>query len=337
MLRVIVNVRRQGEATDHDLEVPAEVPSAQLAESIAKALDYYEELPGYSIRYVLRADPPGRSLRPDESLADAGLWDGSCLIFRQVMVRGETFRPVFLESPTGRVYQLDRPQVQIGRRSVAAPIGSEGEGMVDLLDEPGGRTVSRHHADIIFDKDTWSIVAQQKARNETTVSGRLVEREESCQIVDGDHLQFGDVRLQFRLKASESRSGANDRVVPPEPYQSEDTDSKSTEPQPSQKPILMSEAGQTFVLAGPEARVGRGDEKRGIHPEIDLRGLPEATTISRRHVRIHQRGDGWVVVKENGAARTLLNGEPLEEGVERPLRHEDCLTLGTQKLTFVVG
>jgi len=84
MERVIVTVKRAGEARVRDLEVPAEVKASQLGELIAAALQWQSDAAGQTMRYEIKAEPLGRLLQPHESLVDAGVWDGSWLVFQPV-------------------------------------------------------------------------------------------------------------------------------------------------------------------------------------------------------------------------------------------------------------
>jgi hypothetical protein len=84
MQRVIVTVKLQGEARVRDLEVPAEVEAGRLAEMIAQALRWESDPAGQPIQYKIVAEPPGRVLDSQESLAEAGAWDGAWLVFQQV-------------------------------------------------------------------------------------------------------------------------------------------------------------------------------------------------------------------------------------------------------------
>jgi len=84
MERVIVTVRLARETRGRDLEVPAEVEAARLAEQIADALQWGKNPAGQPVRYEIRADPPGRILQPGESLADAGAWDGAWLVLQPI-------------------------------------------------------------------------------------------------------------------------------------------------------------------------------------------------------------------------------------------------------------
>ena len=78
MMQVIVSVRRDGVAADRvrDLEVPAEMPSGELASLIVKSLGWHSN-DQLTADYRLVAEPPGKLLAVDESLADAGAWDGA--------------------------------------------------------------------------------------------------------------------------------------------------------------------------------------------------------------------------------------------------------------------
>ena len=82
MQRVIVTVKRRGEARVRDLEVPAGVEAGQLSRMIAQALRWDSDPAGQPIEYEIMAEPPGRILHPQESLAEAGAWDGAWLVFQ---------------------------------------------------------------------------------------------------------------------------------------------------------------------------------------------------------------------------------------------------------------
>ena len=81
MERVIVTVKREGEARVRDLEVPADVEAGRLAEMIARALHWESDAAGQPVRYQIEAHPLGRVLQAHETLASAEVWDGSWLVF----------------------------------------------------------------------------------------------------------------------------------------------------------------------------------------------------------------------------------------------------------------
>ena len=79
MRRAIVTVSGLGASAGLDLEVPADTDAAGLAAAIARVLR--PDLPAEG-RYTLEAYPLSRSLRPDETLAVAGVWDGAWLVVK---------------------------------------------------------------------------------------------------------------------------------------------------------------------------------------------------------------------------------------------------------------
>ncbi|MBV8718147.1 MAG: PASTA domain-containing protein [Chloroflexi bacterium] len=76
MQRVVVAVRRQAEAAETDFEVPTDVTATDLVEQLSRSLG----APAGAGALELRAVSLGRALRPEETLADAGLWDGAILV-----------------------------------------------------------------------------------------------------------------------------------------------------------------------------------------------------------------------------------------------------------------
>lgn len=77
MQRVIVTIRRQGSA--RDIDVPAGLPGSQLAEALAHALGWDRDRAETQAAFRIKVTPPGRALAPEETLADAGTWDGAIL------------------------------------------------------------------------------------------------------------------------------------------------------------------------------------------------------------------------------------------------------------------
>jgi len=79
---VIVTVKRENEARVRDLEVPADMPSAQLASLIAEWCGWNQDPGGKPVRYEIHSTPPDRILAPDETLAQAQAWDGAWLVLK---------------------------------------------------------------------------------------------------------------------------------------------------------------------------------------------------------------------------------------------------------------
>lgn len=79
MTRVIVTVKHRDEKSGRDLELPADFQIAHLADLVSRALSWENNFK--SVAYEIEARPLGRTLRSDESLASAGVWDGAWLVF----------------------------------------------------------------------------------------------------------------------------------------------------------------------------------------------------------------------------------------------------------------
>jgi len=70
--RVVVSVRRRGDGQASDFEVPTDVGAAELVAQLVGTLGEPQGVGAVELRPMSL----GRALRPDETLADAGLWDG---------------------------------------------------------------------------------------------------------------------------------------------------------------------------------------------------------------------------------------------------------------------
>lgn len=86
MSRVIVTVKREGEARVRDLEVPSDMEAGHLSEMIAHTLhwdsDWDSDRAGQAAHYQIEAQPLGRVLQTTESLENAGVFDGAWLVFK---------------------------------------------------------------------------------------------------------------------------------------------------------------------------------------------------------------------------------------------------------------
>ena len=81
MERVIVTVKRYQETRVRDLDVPAGLESAKLAEVVASALHWDQDKSGSPVKYKIKVHPPDRVLDAHETLVSAGVADGSWLTF----------------------------------------------------------------------------------------------------------------------------------------------------------------------------------------------------------------------------------------------------------------
>ena len=81
MERVIVTVKKFDEARVRDLDLPAGLAADELADLVASALNWDQDNAGKKMSYNIQADPPGRVLKSEESLIEAGILDGAWLTF----------------------------------------------------------------------------------------------------------------------------------------------------------------------------------------------------------------------------------------------------------------
>jgi pSer/pThr/pTyr-binding forkhead associated (FHA) protein len=84
-------------------------------------------------------------------------------------------------------------------------------------------------------------------------------------------------------------------------------------------------SGSRFALDADVVTAGR-------HPDSDI--FLDDITVSRRHVEIHRRADGYVVRDAGSLNGTYVNRERIEEG---ELHDGDELQVGTFKLLFLAG
>ena len=81
--------------------------------------------------------------------------------------------------------------------------------------------------------------------------------------------------------------------------------------------------GSEFALLNPVTTVGRGRNNTVTIPDVSL---------SRRHSRLEQHGDDWVVLDEGSGNGTCVNGRPVQR---HRLRHGDEIGMGDTAIRFV--
>jgi pSer/pThr/pTyr-binding forkhead associated (FHA) protein len=88
---------------------------------------------------------------------------------------------------------------------------------------------------------------------------------------------------------------------------------------------------RTFVLTGPQIRIGRRSTSRGTAPEIDLSEPPADPGVSHLHaVLLAQPDGGWALVDPGSTNGTWINDatDPLTINVAVPLQVGDRIHLG---------
>ncbi len=112
MERVIVTVKRADREWMHDLELPADVPLAQMVPMLLQVLRWPFN-PGAPLGgYGVEARPPGRTLTAGETLAQAGIWDGAWLVLHA--------DPLLVDEAR---FGADAAGAKTGWRRLDAPVG----------------------------------------------------------------------------------------------------------------------------------------------------------------------------------------------------------------------
>jgi len=78
--------------------------------------------------------------------------------------------------------------------------------------------------------------------------------------------------------------------------------------------------------------VGAGETVIGRHPECTVQ--LQSNTISRRHARLLNEGDQWLLEDLGSGNGTFLNGRQLARGEQAPVAHQDRIKLGPMLLRF---
>jgi len=95
-------------------------------------------------------------------------------------------------------------------------------------------------------------------------------------------------------------------------------------------------AGQ-FPVDKESILIGRTDPTQGLYPEVDLTRYDPLTKVSRRHARLHRRGEQYMVEDIGSVNGTYLNrGDRLPPNQLRLLHNNDDIRLGETNLKFKV-
>ena len=106
-----------------------------------------------------------------------------------------------------------------------------------------------------------------------------------------------------------------------------------------QELLVHEKSGMEFHLsASSETTLGRKDPVTGIYPDVDLTPLDNQRSISRRHAKIHRRGERFFLCEDIGTMNgTYVNGERLETGVPGEVREGDRVRVGVVELTLRIA
>lgn len=96
--------------------------------------------------------------------------------------------------------------------------------------------------------------------------------------------------------------------------------------------------GKEFPLVGAESMIGRWDADGGIFPDVDLDQDDPEAKVSRRHARIQQLNNQFLIEDLGSTNGTFINRGPrLLPGAKQPLNHGDEIIVGKTFLKFILN
>lgn len=96
--------------------------------------------------------------------------------------------------------------------------------------------------------------------------------------------------------------------------------------------------GKEFLLYESDALIGRWDADGGIFPDVDLDQDDPEAKVSRRHARLLQVNNQFLIEDLGSTNGTFINRGPrLTAGIRQPLNHGDEIIVGKTFLKFFLG
>ncbi|MFZ4984016.1 MAG: FHA domain-containing protein [Blastocatellia bacterium] len=96
--------------------------------------------------------------------------------------------------------------------------------------------------------------------------------------------------------------------------------------------------GKEFLLYDADALIGRWDADGGIFPDVDLDQDDPEAKVSRRHARLLQVNNQFLIEDLGSTNGTYINRGPrLTAGIRQPLNHGDEIIVGKTFLKFFLG
>ncbi len=135
-------------------------------------------------------------------------------------------------------------------------------------------------------------------------------------------------KLSLRVREADRLLG---RAAPPPPAPA------AQPPPPSAAGVLTHRASGTRLEVGwePSVTIGRRDPVTGIQPAVDLTGLDQERSVSRRHAKLERRTGRLYLVEDLGTTNgTFVNGERIAPGEPVEVRDGDLLRFGLVELRY---
>ncbi|UCF67717.1 MAG: cyclic nucleotide-binding domain-containing protein [Acidobacteriota bacterium] len=111
-------------------------------------------------------------------------------------------------------------------------------------------------------------------------------------------------------------------------------------PQPKRPParLELEDGDSVFALEADEVVVGRHDPVTDTTPDVDLTGLDNRRSVSRRHARLVFRDGHWGVIEEAGVLNgTFVNADKVSADEPHPVTEGDVLAFGAVRFRFRQG
>ncbi|NDD64637.1 MAG: FHA domain-containing protein [Acidobacteria bacterium] len=126
--------------------------------------------------------------------------------------------------------------------------------------------------------------------------------------------------------------GRRVRIVQPEPG------SGALPPRARLVILRGGKVGKEFLLFESDALIGRWDADGGIFPDVDLDQDDPEAKVSRRHARLLQVNNQFLIEDLGSTNGTFINRGPrLTAGIRQPLNHGDEIIVGKTFLKFFLG
>jgi CRP-like cAMP-binding protein len=145
-------------------------------------------------------------------------------------------------------------------------------------------------------------------------------------------------KLSIRLREAEGRIEefqSAEAFAPAAPQRPAPRTSAPTSERPTGVHLEVEGEQTTFPLGDTETMIGRYDPVTDLRPDVDLTQVDLKRSVSRRHARIVNSADGFLITEEVGALNgTFVNSAKLVTGRPHPLEDGDVITVGMVKLVF---
>ncbi|MCL4264233.1 MAG: FHA domain-containing protein [Anaerolineae bacterium] len=180
-----------------DLEAPLSVPLFMLAPIVLETMRWADQdLRQENARFVGRLQGSGMIIRPNETLAQAGVVDGDIVELTAVQSNSIDFdRTMNIAPLTGFLAQAYLKSVANGEvflcRGKSTLVGRSPECAINLSRLPGNDVVSRRHANIVRRDDGYWLTDENSA-NGTIVDGFVLNPKETVRLRDRCQIQFGE-------------------------------------------------------------------------------------------------------------------------------------------------